>query len=323
MKSKMKKIGILTSGGDAPGMNAAVRAIVRTALSNNIKPIGINRGFRGIYEKDFVPLSSRNVANLIKAGGTFLETSRFPELKDEKVCKDVADIIKKENFDSVFIIGGNGSLRGANALSKFGANTIVLPGSIDNDIPGTEMSIGVDTALNTILYAVDRIKDTASSNERTFLIEVMGRGSGYLALMACIATGADYVIIPEFPINIDEIISMTQMRKKEHKKNTIIIVAEGAIHVEELEKKLKKKIPWEIRKTILGHIQRGGSPTAYDRVLATRLGRESVEQYLMGNANVLIGYSGTTYKITPISQVVNMVKPAPANDIKTVRYMST
>ncbi len=318
----MKKIGILTSGGDAPGMNAAIRSIVRTAISNKIKPIGINRGYRGLYEHDFVPLSSRNVANIIKAGGTFLETSRFPQLKEKKVCKEVANIIKAENLDAVFIIGGNGSLRGAYALSKFGINTIVIPGSIDNDIAGTEISIGVDTALNTILYAVDRIKDTASSHERTFLIEVMGRESGYLALMACIATGADYAIIPEFPINLKEIIEMTEKRKQAHKKNTIIIVAEGAIHVNELERKLKGKIPWEIRKTILGHIQRGGSPTAYDRVLATRLGRQSVEQYLMGNANVLIGYTGTTYTITPISQVINMIKPAPTNDIKTVRDMN-
>ena len=318
----MKKIGILTSGGDAPGMNAAIRSIVRTALSNKIKPVGINRGFRGLYEQDFVPLNSHDVSNIIKSGGTFLETSRFPELKEKEVCKKVADIVKKEDFDALFIIGGNGSLRGAYALSKYGIKTIVLPGSIDNDIPGTEISIGVDTALNTILFAVDRIKDTASSHERTFLIEVMGRHSGYLALMACIATGADYAIIPEFPININEIIQMTEDRKKEHKKNTIIIVAEGAIHVDDLEKKLKNKIPWEIRKTILGHIQRGGSPTAYDRVLATRLGREAVEQYLMGNGNVLVGYSGTIYNITPISQVINMVKPAPANDMKTVRYMS-
>jgi 6-phosphofructokinase 1 len=316
------KVAVLTSGGDSPGMNAAIRSIVRVSISNGLGIYGVQRGYKGLYEGDFKELSTRDVSDTIKLGGTILETSRFPELKKEKIQKELAERIKKYGFETIFIIGGNGSLKGAYALSKYGTSSIVLPGSIDNDIPGTEISIGVDTALNTILFAVDRIKDTATSHERAFLIEVMGRNSGYLALEGAIATGAELAIIPECSVDIDKIIEQIKKRKKDGKKNCIILLAEGAIRAVDLEKKLEGKIPYDVRITILGHIQRGGSPTAYDRILATRLGRMAVEQHLIGNKNILIGFSGITYSVLPLERVVNMVKPVPMEDLKTLKYLS-
>lgn len=319
---KEKKIAVLTSGGDSPGMNAAIRSIVRVGIDNGLKVYGVRCGYKGLFEGDYYRLYSKDVADKIMQGGTFLETSRFPGLHEDDIQAEVARKVKEFGFGAVFVIGGNGSLRGAHALSAHGMSSIVLPGSIDNDIAGTEISIGVDTALNTILFAVDRIKDTASSHERTFIVEVMGRHSGWLALMGAIATGADEAIIPECTFDLDALVKKIEKRREDGKKNTIILVAEGAMSGTVLMEKLQGKIPYEVRLTILGHIQRGGSPTAYDRILASRLGRYAVEQYMMGNRNILVGFSGIAQTVLPLERVVNMVKPASTEDLKTVRYLS-
>jgi 6-phosphofructokinase 1 len=303
MKNRPKRIGILTSGGDCPGMNAAIRAAVRTAIYNGIEVYGFVKGYKGILENIFYPLYARSVSGILQKGGTIIQTARCPEFLDEKNQMKAAQNLKNLEIDAMVIIGGEGSLKGALALEKQGIPCVGIPASIDNDIPYTDMAIGVDTALNTILWATDAIKDTATSHERAFIIEVMGRNCGYLAVVAGIISGAEYTIIPEAQLNIEKIVSSLKKRFNEGGTNAIIIVAEGAGSAEKIAQQLKDKIGYEIRVSVLGHIQRGGSPTAFDRLLASRLGRSAVEHLIDNKHNVMVGLQKSQIVATPLEEV--------------------
>ncbi len=284
-----KRIGVITSGGDCPGMNAAIRAIVRTAIYNGIEVYGFLKGYKGILENYFFPMTSREVSGIMQRGGTILQTARCPQFLEESFQKRAAQNLKNLGIDGMVVIGGDGSLKGAMALEGQGIPCVGIPGSIDNDIPYTDMAIGVDTALNTILHATDAIKDTATSHDRAFVIEVMGRNCGYLAVASGIISGAEYTIIPEFPFDMEKMIKTLKKRYEEGRSNAIIIVAEGAMSATKVAEQLKDRIGFEVRVTILGHIQRGGSPTAFDRLLASRLGRAATEHLIDGKHNVMIG----------------------------------
>jgi len=300
----MKRIALLTSGGDCPGMNAAIRSIVRTCLSMNIQPFGVEQGYKGLIENRIFPMDSKSVANIIQRGGTILRSARSEQFKTKEGRDIAVDHLKKNNIDGLIVIGGDGSLTGANILYKdYGINVVGLPGSIDNDIYGTDMSIGVDTALNTILKCIDTINDTASSHDRTFLIEVMGRNCGYLALMSAIAGGAEAVLIPEVPYDIEGIIKKIKKRYEEGKTRSIIVVAEGVGSAYDFGKVFGMIGGFDTRITVLGHIQRGGSPTIFDRILATRLGTAAVEALVSGKSGVMIGLQKTQMAQVPFEEV--------------------
>ena len=295
----MKRIAVLTSGGDCSGMNACIRACVRFALHQGVEVIGIKRGYAGLLDREFIKMDSKSVSGILQRGGTILLTARCEEFKTEKGQQKAVEILKDEGIEGLIVIGGDGSLTGANVLHNMGVKVIGIPASIDNDIYGTDMSIGVDTSLNIIINAVDCIKDTASSHERAFIIEVMGRNCGYLALASGIACGAEAVIIPEIPYNIDKIADLLYRRYREGKTNSIVIVAEGAASAYEIQRKLKGKVGYETRITVLGHYQRGGYTSVFDRILASRFGRVAVELLLNGESGVMVGlWDGT---VRPIS----------------------
>ena len=274
----MKKIAILTSGGDSQGMNTAVRAVAKSAITKGIDVYGIKRGYKGLYEDQIFQMTALNVSGIADQGGTILLSARLPEFKDPEVRAKAAENLKKRGIDGLVVIGGDGSFHGAHYLyTEHGIKTIGIPGTIDNDVAGTDYTIGYDTALNIILDAISKIKDTAISHERTYLIEVMGRNCGDLALYSAIAGGASGVLIPEVEFSIDDLAEVIKFRREEGKLYDIIIVAEGVGNVVEIQKELSKKVNTSIRVTILGHVQRGGSPTAFDRILATRMGVKAVE----------------------------------------------
>jgi len=284
----VKRIGVMTSGGDCPGMNAAIRSVVRTGIAEGVEVFGIEQGYKGLIEGKIRKLESRDVANMIQRGGTFLKSARCPEFKTEEGQKLGLSQMEKIGLDGLVVIGGDGSLSGAKVLSdKYGVKVVGIPGSIDNDISGTNISIGVDTALNTISSAIDMINETASSHDRTFLIEVMGRDCGYLALMSAIATGAEAVIIPEVEYNIESIINKIKERYEEGKSRSIVVVAEGAGNAYDFGKAFQLIGGFDTRITVLGHLQRGGSPTVFDRILATRMGAGAVEGLLNGQTGVM------------------------------------
>lgn len=285
----MKRIGVLTSGGDAPGMNAAIRAVVRKANYHGIEVYGIYHGYEGFIKGKMELLDLGSVGGIIQRGGTKLFSSRCPEFTEEKYRLQGIDIMKNAGIEGLVVIGGDGSFRGAYDLTQMGFPCIGVPGTIDNDIAGTEFTIGFDTALNTVVHAIDKIRDTATSHENSFIIEVMGRDAGDLALWAGLAAGAESVIIPEENYDLDDIISRMKRGEARNKKHSIIIVAEGVMPASELAKLLKEKAGIETRITVLGHIQRGGSPTAFDRVLAGRLGARAVELLLEGKAGRAVG----------------------------------
>lgn len=301
--NRPKRIGIITSGGDCPGMNSAIRAAVRTAIYNGLEVFGFAKGYKGIIENIFFPLYARSVSGIMQKGGTILQTARCPEFLEESYQKKAAQNLRNLEIDGMVIIGGEGSLKGAIALEKQGIPCVGIPASIDNDIPFTDMAIGVDTALNTILWATDAIKDTATSHERAFVIEVMGRNCGYLAVVAGIIAGAEYTLIPEAPLNIDKIVSSLKKRFDEGGTNAIIIVAEGAASANDIANQLKDRIGYEIRISVLGHIQRGGSPTAFDRLLSSRMGRTAVEYLIENKHNVMIGLQKSSMVATPLETV--------------------
>lgn len=273
----MKKIAILTSGGDAPGMNAAVRAVVRYALNQNIEVVGIHRGYHGLLHGELEILNRRSVSDIIDRGGTFLKTARCLEFKQEEVRKQAFDILKENGIEGLIVVGGDGSFMGAHLLSKYGIPTVGLPGTIDNDLPYTDYTIGFDTALNTILDSVRKIRDTSSSHERVSIVEVMGRNCGDLALYAALAGGAEAVIVPEHPFNKEELCKRILDSKKSNKLHSLIILAEGAGSAEDLSKYIDEKLGLEARATVLGHIQRGGIPTGRDRVIASIMGKRAVD----------------------------------------------
>jgi len=268
-----EKIGILTSGGDCSGMNAAIRAAARTAISNNVEMIGYRKGYLGLLKNDFIPLDSRSVAGTLQRGGTFLQSARCQEFRTEEGREKALKNLISEGVEGLIVTGGDGSLNGALALDRMGFPVIGIPASIDNDIPFTDMALGVDTALNNIIYAVDCIKDTASSHDRAFIVEVMGRNSGYLASISAIATGAEYAIVPEVDFDLSEMCDQLRQRHQEGRSNALIIMAEGAGQAHELAASIKDAIGFEVRVTVLGHYQRGGAPTVFDRLLGSRFGK--------------------------------------------------
>jgi len=290
----MKTIGVMTSGGDAPGMNPCVRAVVRTALGNNLAVKGVRRGFEGLIAGDFVDLGPRDVGGIIQKGGTVLLTGRFPDFGEVKYQRLGLRKLNEAGVEGLVVIGGEGSMKGALALSRLGFPVVGIPASIDNDIFGTQMSIGVDTALNTIIEAIDKLRDTASSHQRAFIIETMGRENGYLALMAGIIGGAEMVLIPEQEASPEEVAAAVSDAYVRGKTHAIIVVAEGAsLHGQALMERLNAmNTGFQFRLTILGHIQRGGRPTAFDRLLAARFGVTTVERLLAGEHGVMVGLQG-------------------------------
>lgn len=306
MSLGISTIGVLTSGGDAPGMNAAIRAVTRTALYHNAQVIGVLNGFEGLINGEFRPLGARDVGGILPRGGTILQTRRSERFFDPHHQREAIRKINEAGIDALVIIGGEGSMHGAYVLSQQGVRVVGIPASIDNDIWGTNMAIGVDTALNTIMDAVDKLRDTASSHNRAFLVETMGRGCGYLAVMAGIVCGAEMVLIPEVETKVEEVIAAVEDAYRRGKAHAIILIAEGAaIKIHNLARAIDEAdVGFKTRITILGHIQRGGSPTAYDRLLASRMGVKAVETLFAGEHGVMIGLKGRLMETVPFAQVI-------------------
>ena len=287
----MKRIAVLTSGGDCSGMNAAIRAVVRSGLSNNLEVIGIQKGYQGLIDQHYEPLTTKSVSGKLQVGGTFLQSARCLEMLEESGRRQAVKTLQEMGAEGLVVIGGDGSHRGGYELQKRGVQVIAIPASIDNDIPFTDMSLGVDTALNNILHAVDCLKDTASSHDRTFVVETMGRNCGYLALVSGIACGAEYALIPESNFDLDEICENLQRRFQECRDNSIIMVAEGARKAQDIADQIKDRIGFETRIMVLGHYQRGGSPSSFDRLLAARFGVTAVESLQNGESGKMLGLS--------------------------------
>ena len=287
----MKKIAILTSGGDCSGMNATIRAVVRTALATGMEVVGIQKGFAGMVNNWMQPLTIRSVSGIVQRGGTMLKSARCLEMHEIGTQKKVVETLKSAGIEGVILLGGDGSLRGAYALHQLGVRIMAIPASIDNDIPYTDMSLGVDTALNNIRYAVDALKDTASSHDRAFVVETMGRNCGYLAVVSAIACGAEFALIPETPFDLDNICIALRKRFNEGRDNSIIMVAEGAGKAEKIAADIKDRIGFETRVMVLGHYQRGGSPTTFDRLLGARFGVAAFERLMAGNSGEMVGLS--------------------------------
>jgi 6-phosphofructokinase 1 len=305
----MRRIGVLTSGGDGPGLNPCIRAVTRRALGYGLEVMGIKRGYAGLIDGEMISLDARAVGGIIGQGGTFLGTARAPEFKTAQGQREALRNLNKHSLEGLVVIGGNGSLTGALALHKHGFPVIGVPATIDNDVAGTGMAIGVDTTLNTILGAIDRIKDTASSHQRAFLIEVMGRDCGYLALMGGVAGGAEMVLIPEVETTLEEVaqgLTDAYIRGKAH---CIVVVAEGykpgTLAVVDYLNERREELGFEVRVTVLGHIQRGGSPSAFDRLLATRLGAAAVTELYNSHYGLMVGVKGQEVVTTPLEEVAN------------------
>ena len=309
MSNAVKTIGVLTSGGDAPGMNAAIRAVVRTGIANGLHVKGIRRGFAGLLEEDIFDMSSLDVSDIIQLGGTILYTARCLEFKKLEYQMKGADICRKHGIDGIVVIGGDGSFNGASRLSEQGINTIGVPGTIDLDIACTDYTIGFDTAVNTAMYAIDKVRDTSTSHERCSVIEVMGRDAGYLALWCGIANGAEKILMPEeHDYDEEKIIEDIQESRKRGKKNYIIINAEGVGDSMNMAKRIEEATGMETRATILGHMQRGGSPTCKDRVYATTMGAMAVDLLCEGKSNRVIGHKGGKFVDFDIDEALAMKK---------------
>jgi len=317
----MKRIAVLTSGGDSPGMNPAIRSVTRTCLTKGLQIMGIRNGYQGILDNEFVDLDNHIVSGRIRDAGTFLQTSRCPDFHQEEAQKRALDILAKHRIDGFIVIGGDGSLKGARALHNFGLPVIGLPGTIDNDIFGTDMGIGVDTALNTIISLVDMIRATAASHRRCFVVEVMGRGSGYLALMTTISTGSQVAVIPEFRLNVDNIVRRLEERFTSHHNNSVIIVAEGVCPGADLMARLiaTGRVKQEIRLTVLGHIQRGGTPTHYDRLLASRMGEMAVLALVSGESGCMVSTVNGKTQLRDFDEILERHKALPGDAIRLAR----
>ena len=309
MLKKVKKIAVLTSGGDAPGMNAAIRAVVRTCSYHDVEVLGIYRGFQGMIEDDFVELNARSVRNIINKGGTFLKSARSEGFRTKEGRENAYNNLTKNGVEALVVIGGDGTFTGALSFSQeFGFPVMGIPGTIDNDIYGTTHTIGYDTALNTVVDAIDKIRDTASSHNRMFFVEVMGRDSGFIALNSGIGGGAERIIIPEKNIPAEVLIEDIDREKRRGKTSNIIVVAEGNTAgkaVFELKEYVEQKRPeYDIRVSVLGHMQRGGTPTCYDRVLATRMGVKAVESLLEGKSQYMVGINNDRMEFIPLEKAV-------------------
>lgn len=288
-KGRMKKIAVLTSGGDAPGMNAVIRAVVRKASFHNVDVVGVYHGYEGLYNGNFELLDIGSVGDIIQRGGTKLYSARFPEFKQDDIQYRAIERMKEEGIEGLVVIGGDGTYRGAMQLSDKGFPCVGIPGTIDNDVPGTEYTIGFDTALNTVVESIDKIRDTATSHENTFVIEVMGRDAGDIALWAGLAAGAESILIPEESYELDDIVARLERGVARGKRHSIIIVAEGVMNGHKLAQLLEERTGIKIRTSVLGHIQRGGSPSARDRVLAGRFGARAVELLLENKGGRAVG----------------------------------
>ena len=324
--AKINSIGILTSGGDAPGMSAAIRAVTRSAIYNGLKVFGIYRGYKGLVTDEIVEFKSQNVSNIIQMGGTILKTARCMEFKTAEGRAQAYENMKKHGIDALVVIGGDGSLTGARILAQeYDIPCIGLPGTIDNDLYGTDTTIGYDTALNTILDAVDKIRDTATSHERLFFVEVMGRDAGFLALNGAIAAGAEAAIIPEFSTEVDQLEQFIEHGFKKSKSSSIVLVAEseltgGAMHYAE---RVKNEYPqYDVRVTILGHLQRGGRPTAHDRIIASRMGVASIQALMEGQRNVMIGIENDKIVYVPFAKAIKNDKPIDKELVNVLAELS-
>lgn len=319
----MKSIAVLTSGGDAPGMNPAVRAVVRTACQRGIKVYGVDRGYTGLIKGDIHEMNLRSVSDIITRGGTILYSARCPEFKTEDGLQKAVATCKKFGIDGMVIIGGDGSFRGARDLSLRGIPCIGLPGTIDNDISCTDYTIGYDTCLNTIVQMVDRIRDTSESHDRCTVVEVMGRGAGYLALEAGIAVGATSIIVPEVEYDIErDVIARIREFQKTGKKHFIVIVAEGVGGTAEIAKKIEAETGVESRATILGHVQRGGSPTARDRIMASQMGSRAVDLLTQGIGNRVVGIRDNKIVDFDIFEALKMTKTIDMKDYELAHEIS-
>ena len=324
--AEIKCIGILTSGGDAPGMNAAIRAVTRSAIFSGFKVKGIYRGYRGLVTDEIEEFSTANVSNIIQRGGTVLKTARCKEFQTKEGRQLAYDNIQRHGIDALVVIGGDGSLTGARIFAnEFNFPIIGLPGTIDNDLYGTDTTIGYDTALNTIMECVDKIRDTATSLERLFFIEVMGRDAGFLALNGAIASGAEAAIIPEISTEVDQLADLIQNGFRKSKNSSIVLVAEspvtgGAMAIAE---RVEKEYPqYDVRVSILGHLQRGGSPTAHDRILASRMGAAAIDALLDDQRNVMIGVKNDEIVYVPFSKAIKNDKPINRELLNTLRRLS-
>ena len=319
----MKSIAVLTSGGDAPGMNPAVRAVVRTACQRGIKVYGVDRGYTGLINGDIHEMNLRSVSDIITRGGTILYSARCPEFKTEEGLQKAVATCKKFGIDGMVIIGGDGSFRGARDLSLRGIPCIGLPGTIDNDISCTDYTIGYDTCLNTIVQMVDRSRDTSESHDRCTVVEVMGRGAGYLALEAGIAVGATSIIVPEVEYDIKrDVIARIREFQKTGKKHFIVIVAEGVGGTAEIAKKIEAETGVESRATILGHVQRGGSPTARDRIMASQMGSRAVDLLTQGIGNRVVGIKDNKIVDFDIFEALKMTKTIDMKDYELAHEIS-
>jgi 6-phosphofructokinase 1 len=321
----MRRIAVLTSGGDSPGMNPAIRSIVRAGLNFGLEIFGIRNGYQGLLEDEFEQLDPLKVSGRNRDPGTFLQTSRSEEFLTEEGQKKAVGILKDRRIDGLIIIGGDGSLNGALALHKLGVPVVGIPGTIDNDIYGTEMCIGVDTALNTIIHMVDMIKATAASHRRCFVVEVMGRSSGYLALMTTISTGSQVVVIPEYKMNPQRIVDALDRRFARKHNNSVIIVAEGVLGGLEFMKKMSEIAPGaikqEMRLTVLGHVQRGGVPTHFDRLLGSLMGETAVLALTQGERGVMVGHSGGRMQLRDLQEILSKTRPLPVDAIRLARNL--
>ena len=324
--SKINCIGILTSGGDAPGMNAAIRAVTRAAIYNGFRVKGIYRGYKGLVTDEIVEFKTQNVSNIIQLGGTILKTARCAEFKTEEGRRLAYENLQKEGIDALVVIGGDGSLTGARIFAtEYNFPIVGLPGTIDNDLYGTDKTIGYDTALNTIMDCVDKIRDTASSHERLFFIEVMGRDAGFLALNDAIASGCEAAIIPEISTEVDQLAELIEHGFRKSKNSSIVLVAESPVTggAMGLAERVKNEYPqYDVRVSILGHLQRGGSPTAVDRILASRLGAAAIDALMEDQRNVMVGIRNDEIVYVPFFKAIKFDKPVDRTLLQTLRTLS-
>ena len=324
--AEIKTIGILTSGGDAPGMNPAIRAVTRAAIFSGFKVKGIYRGYRGLLTEEIVEFSTANVSNIIQRGGTILKTARCKEFRTPEGRQLAYDNLRRHEIDALVVIGGDGSLSGARIFAnEFNLPIIGLPGTIDNDLYGTDTTIGYDTALNTIMECVDKIRDTATSHERLFFVEVMGRDAGFLALNGAIAAGAEAAIIPEISTETDQLAELIENGFRKSKNSSIVLVAESPVTggAMGIAKRVEEEYPqYDVRVSILGHLQRGGSPTAHDRILASRMGAAAIDALLDDQRNVMIGIKNDEIVYVPFTRAIKNDKPINRELLNTLRRLS-
>lgn len=323
----IKRIAVLTSGGDAPGMNAAIRAVVRAGFYYNLEMYGVYRGYEGMIQNEIKKLESKHISHVLERGGTFLKSARSAEFRTQEGRKKAFDNLQKHGIDALVVIGGDGSLTGAHLFYKeYGIPAIGIPGTIDNDLAGTDLTVGFDTACNTAIEAIDKIRDTATSHDRLFFVEVMGRDAGFIAINAGIGSAAAATLIPEKKMPIERLVERLQARTKAMKQSNIVIVAEGGKSggAAEIAEKIKKQLPYyDIKVTILGHLQRGGAPSAMDRVLASKLGVAAVEGLLQGKYDVMAGVINNKVVYTPIAKAIVGSKEVDEDDFRVVRILST